>query len=183
VVDTKKTDNGQARAAARILDAPPCNATALRQAARRLGNLYDDAIEPAGLKATQMSLLAEIVRLGATHGGLPPTLQHLAARLAIQISALTHALRPLVREGLVALTPDAADGRTKRATLTAAGSKRLALAAAHWADANARVEAVLGAEAAATLRALADRVSSDEFLSAFALAKPVGKKGPRSAGR
>ena len=159
--------------AAETLAFPPCNNTALRRAARRLGNLYDDALEPVGLKATQMGLMAEIARLTAGNEGRPPSLQELAARLAIQISALTHALRPLVRDGLVALKPDEEDGRTKRGVLTAAGSARLDTAAAHWAVANQRVEAVLGPGAAATLRALADQVSSDEFLEAYRLAVPA----------
>ena len=150
-----------------VLAIPACNATSLRLAARRLGNLYDDALQSSGLKATQLSLLVEIARLAAANDGHPPSLQELAARLAIQISALTHALRPLVRDRLVALKPDEDDGRTKRATLTPAGTARLAEAAAHWAEANRRVEAVLGSGAAATLRALADQVSSDEFLAAF----------------
>jgi hypothetical protein len=36
-----------------------------------------------------------------------------------------------------------------------------------WAGANDRVEEVLGPDSAATLRALADEVASDEFLVAY----------------
>jgi DNA-binding MarR family transcriptional regulator len=162
----KKTEPAEA------FEFPPCNNTALRRAARRLGNLYDDALEPVGLKATQMGLMAELARMTGRSEGHPPSLQELAARLAIQISALTHALRPLVRDGLIALKPDDDDGRTKRAVLTPAGSARLNDAAAHWAEANQRVEAVLGSEAAATLRTLADHVASDDFLLAYAAARP-----------
>ncbi len=168
----KKADGNAATASINAFEAPPCNNTALRLAARRLGNLYDDALETAGLKSTQFSLMVEIARLGAAADGLAPTLQDLAARLAIQISALTHAMRPLVRDGLVVLQPDASDGRTKRAALTDAGLQRLQSGAARWAAANARVEAVLGPDAAAALRALADRVSSDEFLAAYHQARP-----------
>ena len=154
-------------------DFPPCNNTALRRAARRLGNLYDDALESVGLKATQMGLMAEIARMTAADQGRSPSLQELATALAIQISALTHALRPLVRDGLVAVLPDEDDGRTKRGALTVAGAKRLEEASACWAAANQRVEAVLGRDDAATLRALADRVSSDEFLAAFTGTSPA----------
>ena len=168
----KKADGNEATASINAFEGPPCNNTALRLAARRLGNLYDDALESAGLKSTQFGLMVEIARLVAAGDGLAPTLQELAARLAIQISALTHAMRPLVRAGLVVLTPDASDRRTKRAALTDAGMKRVEEAAAHWADANARVEAVLGQDAAAALRALADQVSSDDFLAAYRAARP-----------
>ena len=150
-----------------LVSLPPCNNTALRRAARRLGNLYDDALAPLGLKATQVGLLAEIARLTAGNDGRAPSLQELAARLAIQISALTHALRPLLRDGLVDVVSDEADRRTKRSLLTAAGKARLSEALVHWADANQRVEAVLGRDGAATLRALADQVASDEFLAAY----------------
>jgi DNA-binding MarR family transcriptional regulator len=151
------------------LEALVCTNTALRRAARRLGNLYDDALVPLGLKATQVGLLADIDRLTSANKGQSPTLQDLAAKLAIQISALTHALRPLVREGLVGLRQDELDKRTKRASLTPVGQKRLHDALVYWASANERVERVLGADSAALLRALSDQVASDEFLAAYDL--------------
>jgi DNA-binding MarR family transcriptional regulator len=91
----------------------------------------------------------------------------LAERLAIRISALTHALRPLVRDGLVDLRPDAHDKRTKHAALTRLGRNRLDDGIMLWATANRRVEAVLGSTSARMLRALADQVSSKEFLDAY----------------
>ncbi|WP_213941308.1 MarR family transcriptional regulator [Pseudomonas sp. dw_612] len=144
-----------------------CTNTALRLAARRLGNLFDEALAPVGLKATQVSLLMETTRMAVANGGRAPTLQDLAAKLAIQISALTHALKPLLRDGLVELQADEQDRRTKRAVLTPAGTALLQEALVCWSTANQRVEEVLGAEAAASLRAVADYVASDEFLSAY----------------
>jgi DNA-binding MarR family transcriptional regulator len=143
-----------------------CTNTALRRASRRLGQLYDEAVAPTGLKATQIGLLAQIA--GAyDDGDLEwPTLQSLAARLAVSISALTHALRPLVRDGFIELRPDAHDGRTKRSALTAHGKTRLREAVILWAEVNQRVEKVLGSSAAA-LRTLADDVASPEFLQAY----------------
>ncbi|NGZ86925.1 MarR family winged helix-turn-helix transcriptional regulator [Duganella aceris] len=155
--------------AANVLDLPACTNTSLRRAARRMGNLYDDALEPVGLRATQVSLLAEIQRIAAANEGRAPTLQDLAAQLAIQISAITHALRPLVRDGLIVLHADDQDKRTKRASLTTVGVERLGEAIAHWSAANQRVEQVLGQEAAAALRAIADYVASEEFFSAYRL--------------
>lgn len=147
---------------------PACNNTSLRRAARRLGSLYDAALEPLGLKATQLGLMAEIERVKANGDqGQEPTLQELATNLAIQISALTHALRPLVRDGLIELQADERDKRAKRAVLTPEGIARLHAALAGWAEVNQRFEAVLGVEAAAALRAVADHVASDEFMSAF----------------
>ncbi len=141
-----------------------CTHTALRHAARRLGQLYDEAVASTGLKATQIALLSQTDLLGGEDG---PTLQALAERLTIGISSLTYALRPLVRDGMIELRQDAHDKRTKHASLTALGRKRLAEGVALWAAANRRTEIVLGHDAASRLRALADEVSSREFLEAY----------------
>jgi DNA-binding MarR family transcriptional regulator len=92
-------------------------------------------------------------------------------KLAIQISAVTHALRPLIRDGLVELRPDELDGRAKRAVLTRMGITRVRHAFIRWSEVNERVEVVLGRESAAALRALADHVASDEFLAAYESAR------------
>lgn len=147
-----------------------CTHTALRHAARRLGNLYDEAVSPTGLKATQIGLLSQVDRLGGKNG---PTLQALAERLAIGISSLTYALRPLVRDGLIELRQDAHDKRTKHAALTASGKKRLAQGIALWTVANRRTETVLGHDSASRLRALADAVSSKEFHEAYTASKAM----------
>lgn len=141
-----------------------CTATALRRAARRLGNLYDDAVASTGLRATQAALLGQVDRLSEVEGA---SLQALAERLAIGLSALTYALRPLVRDGLVELRADVRDKRTKHAWLTPLGRRRLAEAKVLWAAANRRTDVVLGREAAHQLRALADEVSSPAFLDAY----------------
>ncbi|WP_233161371.1 MULTISPECIES: MarR family winged helix-turn-helix transcriptional regulator [unclassified Achromobacter] len=119
------------------------------------------------MKATQVSLLSEIERMVTAAGGQSPALQDLASNMAVQISALTHALRPLIRDGLIELQVDESDKRVKRAVLTSSGSERLAQAIVHWAGVNRRVDDVLGKESAAQLRALADFVGSDDFLTAY----------------
>src|SRR5258708_4556318 len=151
-----------------------CTNTALRRAARRLGQLYDEALAPIGLKATQAGLLAQIG--GLARGQEGPTLQDLAERLAIGISALTHALRPLVRDGLVVLRQDAHDRRTKRGILSRLGKARLREAFVLWSAANRRVETVLGPASAEKLRSLADQVASQEFLDAYT-ARRSGRSG------
>ena len=159
----------------RVLDAThtgaaelACSNTSLRRAARRLGQLYDDAIAPSGLTSPQALLLAQIDALGGEFGSDGPPLQVLATRLAVSISAVTHALRPLLRNGLVELRPDARDRRIKHAGLTTLGRERYRTMYALRAEANRRVETVLGAGSAETLRRLADAVASDAFLEAYA---------------
>jgi DNA-binding MarR family transcriptional regulator len=151
-----------------------CTNTALRSAARRLGQLYDEAMEPSGLKATQSAVLAKIEEFSANAPNEGPTLQMLAERLGVQISALTHALKPLLRDGLVKVRQDDKDKRAKHALLTAAGKARLKEAIRLWAAVNDRVETVLGPGSAQTLRALADSVSSDAFLQSYKANKRLG---------
>jgi len=153
--------------AANMTTLPPCTNTALRRAARRLGHLYDEALAPLNLRATQVGLLAEIAKFRGNDAQEGPTLQDLAELLAIQISAVTHALKPLVRDGLVEVRPDALDGRTKRGVLTRRGKARFQEALVLWEKANSRVEVVLGPASAAALRALADEVASEEFLQVY----------------
>lgn len=160
---------GPGAKAADMLAELACTNTAVRRAARRLGQLYDDALAPSGLKATQVGLLVQIDGLTGD-GDQGPTLQALADRLAIRLSALTHALRPLVRDGLVEVRHDAHDRRVKHGVLTPLGKARLQEALLLWAAVNRRVETVLG-PAAETLRGLADRIASHEFLDAYAADK------------
>lgn len=166
LMDAKNIPDEPAADEQDILGGRVCTVTSLRLAARRLEQLYDEELAPLGLKATQLALIAGIYSLmGTDQQG--PTLQDLAARLAIQLSALTHALKPLVRDGIVELRQDAQDRRTKHSVLTSLGKTRLSEGMVRWAAANDQVEVVLGSDSAASLRGLADQVSSDAFLLAY----------------
>src|SRR6202035_6056836 len=97
-----------------------CNATTLRMASRRLTQLYDAALEPCGLRVTQLAILSELAHWSAD----PPTLAELADALAIDRSSLGHNLRPLEREGWVVLGESAVDGRRRHIALTAKGKAK-----------------------------------------------------------
>ena len=86
-----------------------CFVGAARKASRRLTQFYDDALEPCGLRSTQYSILSELTRFAS-----PPTLAELASALVSDRSAVGHNLRPLTRDGYVALEPGA-----ERSTRTA----------------------------------------------------------------
>jgi DNA-binding MarR family transcriptional regulator len=146
-------------------DALSCTHTSLRRAARQLTQLYDDALAPAGFTSAQALLVAQIDQLSATSDGAGPSLQTLSKRLSIQISALTHALRPLVRDGLVVLGIDATDRRIKRAVLTEQGQRQTQHMYRLWRETNLRIEAAMGQGMAEQLRLLANRVASPEFLA------------------
>ena len=137
--------------------APPperCNGTALRKATRRLSQLYDVVLAPCGLRGTQRSILAHIARAGH------PNIGELAAMLLLDRSALTHNLKPLERERLVAVEVDARDRRGRKVRLTETGRDRLAASEPLWAEAQRRFEAAFGAPDALALRQALARVAS-----------------------
>jgi DNA-binding MarR family transcriptional regulator len=125
-----------------------CNNTALRKASRRLSQAYDEILEPSGLKATQLSILAEIDR----RGDEPPTMKALAEALVMDRSTLGQNIRPLERDGLLALTDNPTDGRSKNVVLTKAGKGKVVEAEVMWRIAQDLFETHFGAREAAALR-------------------------------
>lgn len=149
-------------------DAMNCTHTSLRRAARQLTQIYDEALSPVGLTSAQALLVAQLDDLGGqpeSHDG--PSLQVLAKRLGLQVSALTHALGPLQRDGVVELIRDPIDRRSKRARLTDLGLQRTRAMYRLWREVNARFEATLGEGAAERLRELANQVAAPDFVEKF----------------
>jgi DNA-binding MarR family transcriptional regulator len=148
-----------------------CNCAALRKASRRLTQLYDAALAPSGLKSTQLAMLSEIERRLDD----PPTMRDLAEALVTDQSTIGQNLRPLEREGLVALEQDAQDRRRRHVKLTRKGRSRIALARPLWQEAQARFEDYFGAERAADLRTVLLSIARDPVLGAAAIdATPAG---------
>lgn len=141
-----------------------CSCSAVKRASRRLAQLYEDVLEPTGLRITQFSLLAQIELSDR------PSLRQLADAMVMDLSALGHTLKPLARDGLVSLAADPRDRRVKRVSLTDAGRRRLVKAERYWSEAQGRFEQVLGGHEARALRAVLAEVSSEEFAARFAAA-------------
>jgi DNA-binding MarR family transcriptional regulator len=141
----------------------PCNATTLRMASRRLTQLYDAALEPCGLRSTQLAILSELAHWPAD----PPTLAELANSLAIDRSALGHNLRPLEREGLVVLAESAVDGRRRHIALTSKGKAKWREGVRLWRVAQERFERVFGRSEAAALRATLQAIAHHERLASL----------------
>jgi DNA-binding MarR family transcriptional regulator len=139
----------------------PCNGTAIRKASRRISQLYDKALEPSGLRATQYSILAELERRGRT----PPTMGELAEALIMDRSALGHTLRPLERDKLISLKAGGADSRCKYVVITARGRAKWREARQLWCRAQAYFESLYGEENAKKLRATLLTIANDERFS------------------
>ncbi len=124
-----------------------CNAHALRQAARHVSALYDQALAPYGLRSTQFSVLARLAATG------PWSMQVLATKLVMDRTTLARAVQPLERDRLVIQSADPLDRRIRLLSLTEAGAARHKAALEGWRVAQARYEAAIGEERAARLRA------------------------------
>lgn len=114
----------------------PCTCFRLRRAARRLTQLYDQALAPAGLTLNQYSILRRT--------GQPVAMGALADALGMDRTTLTRNLRPLVQAGWLRERPGQ-DARVRLCALTAAGQRRLDAAMPLWQRAQERVRASYGA--------------------------------------
>ena len=124
-----------------------CLCLHVQRAARALARRFDDALRPVGLTQGQFSLLMSLNRPA------PPTMGDVASLLALDRTTLTANLKPLQRRGLVKVTADRNDRRSRRLTLTAAGRALLVAAAPIWKRAHAQTERLLTRASPDTLRA------------------------------
>ena len=112
-----------------------CLCLHVQRAARTLSRLFDEALRPVGLTSGQFSLL------NALNRPAPPSIAPVAQLLAMDRTTLTAALKPLVRDGLVAVAKDPADRRNRLLSLTDKGRDVLASAIPIWRSLHAAIEA------------------------------------------
>jgi DNA-binding MarR family transcriptional regulator len=130
-----------------------CACGRLRRAARALTQLYDDAMEPSGLRVTQFSLLRTLANEG------PRGISDLAQRQLLDRTALSRNLDPLVQRKLVVIEAGR-DARKRVAAITRAGRTALEAAEPHWKYAQAQVARRLGGTKLDTLIGLLGEVES-----------------------
>lgn len=126
-----------------------CYASSLRKASRRLTQLYDEALAPAGLRSTQYVILGELTGVDVE----PPTLNELAEVLVLDRSGLGHSLRPLERDGLIRLQKSSQDRRRTHVVLTDEGRRRYEAAFPLWQGAQRAFASAVGRAEADGLRA------------------------------
>ena len=124
-----------------------CLCLHLQRAARAVARHFDELMRPAGLTSGQFSILMSLNRPE------PPTIRSVAELLAMDRTTLTANLKPLERRRLVRIRVDAADRRTRRLVLTAAGRRHLIAALPAWENGHAMIEPVLAGASANRLRA------------------------------
>lgn len=114
-----------------------CLCLHVQRAARALARRFDEALRPFGLTNGQFSLLMSLNR------PRPPSLGPVAELLAMDRTTLTAALKPLQRRGLLAVTVDPKDRRSRLLILTQDGRTLLANAMPVWQRTHEAIDALL----------------------------------------
>ena len=120
-----------------ITDPTNCTCFGLRKAARAVTQMYDQALKPSGLRATQLSLLIAAERAG------PRGIGELAELMVMDRTTLTRNLKPLLDKGLLENVEDA-DRRRRPIGITPAGREAMAQALPYWREAQSRMAGSLG---------------------------------------
>ncbi len=124
-----------------------CLATRVRQLSRIITRVYDDAMRPLGITASQYTLLAQLAARDAI------TAVEIGHELDIEKSTLSRNLKRLLALGHINMDPPA--GRRGRGLhLTPKGQAILKDAFPVWQDAQKRAFTVMGAESRNTLDGL-----------------------------
>ena len=114
-----------------------CPAFHLRKVARAVTRVFDDMLNPCGIRATQLHILNSVLL------GDPPTITHVADDLVMDRTTLTRNLRPLERLGLLTIARGE-DRRTRVVEVTAEGKQAMAEAFTIMEDARGQMERFCG---------------------------------------
>lgn len=116
-----------------------CACSNVRKAARAVTQLFDEVLQPTGLRSTQFTLLVAVALLGEA----PMT--QLSRALVMDRTTLARNLKPCVRQGLLTIEAGA-DRRRHLVRLTECGRQALATALPYWEQAQHQVVTRLGQE-------------------------------------
>jgi DNA-binding MarR family transcriptional regulator len=114
-----------------------CLCLHVQRAARALARRFDEALRPFELTNGQFSLLMSLNRPE------PPSMRPVASLLSMDRTTLTAALKPLEQRGLVKISPDPADRRSRTLILTAKGRNLLAQALPVWQETHEEMEKLM----------------------------------------
>jgi DNA-binding MarR family transcriptional regulator len=114
-----------------------CLCLHVQRAARRLARIFDDALRPFDLTNGQFSLLMGLNR------PKPVSIAPVASLLAMDRTTVTAALKPLERRGLVEISADPEDRRSRLLALTPAGHRLLLKALPVWKQAHDHLDTLL----------------------------------------
>jgi DNA-binding MarR family transcriptional regulator len=125
----------------------------LRRTSRALSQLYEDALRPVGLRATQFTVLQTLSLAGEVTQG------ELGQILAMDSTTLTRTLTIMGRHGWITKRRGE-DRREWRMRLSKAGEIKLKQALPHWEKAQTRLRRQLGEELSNNLMKLTHKVTN-----------------------
>jgi DNA-binding MarR family transcriptional regulator len=131
----------------------PCICASFRRASRALTQLYEDALRPVGLRATQFTVLQTLSLAGEVTQG------ELGQILAMDSTTLTRTLNIMGRHGWIAKRRGE-DRREWRMQLSKAGKAQFKKALPHWEKAQTRLRRRLGDELSDNLMKLTQKITN-----------------------
>jgi DNA-binding MarR family transcriptional regulator len=123
-----------------------------RRTARALTQMYEEALRPLGLRATQMTILQVLSRAGEVSQG------QLGVMLAMDSTSLTRTLAIMTRKGWI-VEQRGEDRRERRIRLSPAGEAKLKLAIPVWEKVQSRLRGKLGKQKWGSLLQLTHHVT------------------------
>jgi DNA-binding MarR family transcriptional regulator len=127
------------------LQSLPCYCATLRQAARAVTALYEEALAETGLRSTQFTAL-ELLKVAPRL-----TTTEVASAMGMDQTTATRTLA-LIKKGGLAIDAPGSDRRERRWVLTPAGETTLRRVRPKWEAAQAALEGRLGRTEAAALK-------------------------------
>jgi DNA-binding MarR family transcriptional regulator len=136
-----------------FLPALPCLCGSFRRTSRALTQLYEDALRPLGLRATQLTILQALSFAGEVSQG------QLGEMLAMDSTSLTRTLSIMRRQGWIA-ERRGKDRRERRLRLASAGEALLGRALPVWEKVQSSLRHQLGEPAWNSLFQLTHQVTT-----------------------
>jgi len=133
--------------------AKECLVVRLRLLNRVVTNIYDEALRPLGVKASQLNILVVTARFGVANPA------DVCSRLQLDTSTLSRNVERMKARGWLEVVPDD-DGRAQPFRLTAQGRKILERAVPAWKMAQKKSKALLGEAAVELLDRAVKRLQS-----------------------
>jgi len=112
-----------------LSECPSCVSFNIRKAMRAVSQHYDKVLAPAGLRATQFTILTALIELDSI------TITELADTLVMERTTLTRNLKLLIKADYLKIIPDMHDRRSRQVELTASGRKIQKTALPYWQQA------------------------------------------------
>jgi DNA-binding MarR family transcriptional regulator len=127
-----------------------CFCLASRQAARKITRLYDSYMQGSGVRATQFTILSQLMLRGEMPIG------KLAGFLGMERTTLSRNLALLEGKGWISINAGE-DPRARMIEITAQGRGVVRRGFPYWSKAQAHIGKMLGADGEAALKLLSSR--------------------------